>query len=291
VTIIPYRERARPRGRSSWLALGTEGTWHSDRMRARSALFDVYGDHLHSRGHQAPVSALIRLLEPVGIAEPAVRTAISRMAAQGWLEPIRVADAPGYRATPRAIGRLSDAAARIYRSAPEAWDGRWRLLFVDAPRHRGERERLRQELTYLGFAEHAPGVWLCPFERPEADDVVVRAGGSARHAVAVDLDPDPVGAWDLSALAASYAAWPGVAKHLLGDEPPHADGDEKAFAARFRLVHEWRKFLFDDPGLPADLLPDDWPGTAAAALFTREAARLKPASDRFVTRCLGVAVS
>ena len=52
-------------------------------MRARSALFDVYGDHLRSRGDQAPVSALIRLLEPVGIAEPAVRTAISRMAAQG----------------------------------------------------------------------------------------------------------------------------------------------------------------------------------------------------------------
>jgi DNA-binding transcriptional regulator PaaX len=92
-------------------------------MRARSALFDVYGDHLRSRGDQAPVSALIRLLEPVGIAEPAVRTAISRMVVQGWLEPTRVAAAAGYRASPRAIQRLSDAAARIYRGAPEAWDG------------------------------------------------------------------------------------------------------------------------------------------------------------------------
>ena len=26
------------------------------------------------------------------------------------------------------------------------------------------------------------------------------------------------------------------------------------FAARFHLVHEWRKFLFTDPGLPAELL-------------------------------------
>jgi phenylacetic acid degradation operon negative regulatory protein len=255
-------------------------------MRARSALFDVYGDHLRSRGDQAPVSALIRLLEPVGIAEPAVRTAISRMAAQGWLEPTRVDAAPGYRASPRAIERLSEAAARIYRSAPEPWDGRWRLLFLEAPRHRGERERLRQELTYLGYGEHAAGVWLCPFARPEADEVVARAGGSARHAVAIELDPDPVGAWDLSALAASYAAWPGVADRLVNDEPAHTDEDEKAFAARFRLVHEWRKFLFDDPGLPARLLPADWPGVPAAALFTREAARLKPAADRFVGRCL-----
>jgi phenylacetic acid degradation operon negative regulatory protein len=258
-------------------------------MRARSALFDVYGDHLRTRGDQAPVSALIRLLEPVGIAEPAVRTAISRMAAQGWLEPTRVDAAPGYRASARAIERLSEAAARIYRSAPEPWDGRWRLVFLDAPRPRGDRERLRQELTYLGYAEHAPGVWLCPFDRPEIDEVVARAGGSARHALAVGFSPDPVGAWDLRSLAGSYAAWPAVAERLLDEEPPHADEDEKAFAARFRLVHEWRKFLFEDPGLPAELLPADWPGVPAAKLFTSEAARLKPAADRFVSRCLGTA--
>jgi len=256
-------------------------------MRARSALFDVYGDHLRSRGDQAPVSALIRLLEPVGIAEPAVRTAISRMAAQGWLEPTRVDSAPGYRASRRAIERLSEAAARIYRSAPEPWDGRWRLVFLDAPRGRAERERLRQELAYLGYAEHAPGVWLCPYDRPEIDEVVTRAGGDARHALAVDVRPDPVGAWDLRSLAASYAAWPQVAERLVEGEPPHPDEDEKAFAARFRLVHEWRKFLFDDPALPAELLPADWPGVPAAELFTSQAARLKPAADRFVTRCLG----
>ena len=75
----------------------------------------------------------------------------------------------------------------------------------------------------------------------------------------------------------------------MNDEPAHADEDEKAFAARFRLVHEWRKFLFDDPGLPARLLPGDWPGVRAAELFTSEAARLKPAADRFVGRCLGTA--
>jgi len=119
--------------------------------------------------------------------------------------------------------------------------------------------------------------------------VVARAGGSTRHALAVDLRPDPAGAWDLRTLAASYAAWPAVAERLVEDEPPHADEDEKAFAARFRLVHEWRKFLFDDPGLPAQLLPDGWPGVRAAELFTREAARLKPAADRFVGRCLGTA--
>jgi phenylacetic acid degradation operon negative regulatory protein len=257
-------------------------------MRARSALFDVYGDHLRGRGHQAPVSALIRLLEPVGIAAPAVRTAISRMAAQGWLEPIRVDAAPGYRATRRAIERLTEAASRIYRSGPEPWDRHWRLVFVDLPGHRSARTRLREELHYLGYAEHAPGVWVCPFDRPEVDEVVARAGGTARHGLALSLDPDPVGAWDLSALATAYAAWPDLADGLLETDAGGGDEDEAAFAARFRLVHEWRKFLFDDPGLPAELLPRDWPGVPAAELFTSEAERLKPASDRFVARCLRV---
>jgi phenylacetic acid degradation operon negative regulatory protein len=258
-------------------------------MRARSALFDVYGDHLRSRGDQAPVSALIRLLEPVGIAAPAVRTAISRMSAQGWLEPARVDAAPGYRATRRAIERLSEAASRIYRSEPEPWDGRWRLVFVDLPRERGARARLKEELHYLGYAEHAPGVWVCPFDRPEVDEVVARAGGRARHAVAVELAPDPVAAWDLARLSTSYAAWPDLADALVrGETDRPGDEDRAAFAARFRLVHEWRKFLFDDPGLPAALLPAEWPGQAAADLFTSEAARLKPASDRFVAHCLGV---
>jgi len=73
---------------------------------------------------------------------------------------------------------------------------------------------------------------------------------------------------------------------IAGQLEAHDDEDEAAFAARFLLVHEWRKFLFADPGLPDALLPDDWPGRAAAELFASEATRLKPGTDRFVARCL-----
>ena len=85
-------------------------------MNARSALFDLYGDHLRARGGRAPVAALVRLLAPLGVAAPAVRTAVSRMVRQGWLEPVRLPEGPGYALTPRAVRRLDDAAARIYRT-------------------------------------------------------------------------------------------------------------------------------------------------------------------------------
>jgi phenylacetic acid degradation operon negative regulatory protein len=64
------------------------------------------------------------------------------------------------------------------------------------------------------------------------------------------------------------------------------DEDERSFVVRSNLVHEWRKFLFTDPGLPVELLPPDWPGHAAAKFFAEEAARLLPGASRFVDRCL-----
>ena len=221
-------------------------------MRARSALFDVYGDHLRSRGDQAPVSALIRLLEPVGIAAPAVRTAISRMSAQGWLEPARVDAAPGYRATRRAIERLTEAASRIYRSGPEPWDGRWRLVFVDLPRERGERERLREELHYLGLRRARPGRVAVPV-RAARGRRGGRPGPAGRPGTRSPSSSPPTrsapGTWPGSPRRTP----PGRRSRTAGPRRRRthpSDEDESAFAARFRLVHEWRKFLFDDPGLP-----------------------------------------
>ena len=79
---------------------------------------------------------------------------------------------------------------------------------------------------------------------------------------------------------ASFGQSFGVAD--LGPRPE----DQDAYAVRFQLVHEWRRFLFLDPQLPAVLLPDAWPGARAAAFFDRHAARLRPAADRYVDRCL-----
>src|SRR5215470_7646681 len=102
-------------------------------MQARSALFDLYGDYLRSRGGRAPVAALVRLLAPIGIAAPAVRTAVSRMVRQGWLHPVRMPTGPGYGLTGKATRRLDEAAARIYRTDRREWDGHFDLILLDLP--------------------------------------------------------------------------------------------------------------------------------------------------------------
>ena len=73
----------------------------------------------------------------------------------------------------------------------------------------------------------------------------------------------------------------------VGADAGRPGSDVEAYATRSLLVHEWRKFLFSDPGLPAELLPADWPGERAAAYFTAEAERLRPPAAAYVDACLG----
>lgn len=259
-------------------------------MNARSALFDIYGDHLRSRGGQAPVAALVRLLAPVGIAAPAVRTAVSRMVRQGWLAPVRLRDGPGYALTPRAGRRLDDAAGRIYRTSRPEWDGCWHLVVTSRPADRAGRDRLRGGLAFLGFAQLDEATWLAARWSDEVDELLEVEGVRAERFTARH-DGDSVGlvrrAWDVEGLARSYVRWLADARTII--EGADDATDEQAFATRFHLVHEWRKFLFLDPGLPRELLPADWPGIDAAMFFDKESERLRPAAVRYVEQCLGAA--
>jgi phenylacetic acid degradation operon negative regulatory protein len=263
-------------------------------MHARSALFDLFGDHLRSRGDRAPVAALVRLLMPLSITAPAVRTAISRMVRQGWLAPVRLDSGPGYELTDRARHRLDEAGARIYRTHRPSWDGSWDLLVVEQPRQRSARERLRSGLGFLGYGALSDSTWISPTRSAEVATLLdVEGAGYARFR-ASDEDPAQRArhAWDLDSLGKAYQAWQQFAVALVADPSSQLAGvvfetpDERAFAVRSLLVHEWRKFLFTDPGLPADLLPADWAGHAAARFFDDEAARLLPAASRFVDACL-----
>lgn len=262
-------------------------------MDARSALFDLYGDHLRARDGQAPVAAVVRLMAPLGVQAPAVRTAISRMVRQGWLTAVRLDLGPGYALTPRAVRRLDEAAERIYRTRRAEWDGRWHLLVVHLPTGRSDRERLQAQLSFLGYGSIGGQTWVSPRPAPELDVALADANARAERFTAVhDGDSQQLiaRAWDLDGLARSYTRFLEAADELLGDDPAVLEQHpEAAFAARSRLVHAWRKFLFVDPGLPAALLPPDWPGAKAAAWFDEQASRLLPAAHAFLDTCLQTA--
>jgi len=257
-------------------------------MHARSALFDLYGDHLRARGDEAPVAALVRILAAVDIAGPAVRTAVSRMTTQGWLDPVELPSGRGYRLSTKAANRLDDAYSRVYRSGPPPWNGAWHLVLLPPIPSRSRRSRVASGLSWAGYGEYAENLWLSPYPRAELAALMEAEGLTPTTAVASDFRPEqPTRAWDLDALGKEYDAWLTETRDLLERaREAHDDPDEAAFAGRFVMVHEYRKFLFRDPGLPDALLPERWPGREALHWFTEQATRLYPAADRFVARCL-----
>jgi phenylacetic acid degradation operon negative regulatory protein len=255
-------------------------------VQARSALFDLFGDYLRPHGGRAPVAALVKLLAPLGIAAPAVRTAVSRMVRQGWLHPLRLSSGPGYLLTPKAVRRLDESAARIYRTNPITWDGTFDMLLIEAPGPRTDRLRLAASLAFLGYGRLADNTWIAPRPAQEAAALLAEAGvgqerfrarhsGGAAGAAALVRR-----AWDLEALGSAYRRFVVELRPVVATVA--GQDDEAAYAARFQLVHAWRGFLFRDPQLPPELLPSPWPGDAAAGFFDEHAGRLRPAADRYV---------
>jgi phenylacetic acid degradation operon negative regulatory protein len=209
------------------------------------------------------------------------------MVRQGWLTAVKLRSGPGYALTPRAVRRLDEAAERIYRTSRQQWDGRWHLLVVAPPTGRSDRERLHAQLQFLGYGSIGGTTWISPRPAPELDATLADASARAERFTSIhDGDSQALiaRAWDLDGLARAYTRFLDEAAVLLSEID--SSTDLGAFRARSELVHDWRKFLFIDPGLPPALLPPDWPGTKAAAWFDQEADRLLPAARRFVDSCL-----
>jgi phenylacetic acid degradation operon negative regulatory protein len=213
------------------------------------------------------------------------------MVRQGWLHPTRLAAGPGYALTAKAARRLDEAAMRIYRTTKIQWDGSFDLIVLDGPTSRRERQRVGSNLAYLGYGTLDEHTWVATRPGEDVDAVLAEAGVryerfTATHAAGTEGASSLVRrAWDLAAIGRAYERFVAEMQPVVSAVGPRAD-DEEAYAARFRLVHAWRTFLFRDPQLPPNLLPERWAGTSAAAFFDRHAARLRPAADRYVDQCL-----
>jgi len=264
--------------------------------RPNSFIFTLYGDIVHRSAGDGSlwIGALIRIMASFGVSSAAVRQAVSRMSRQGWLAARRSRNRAYYRVTERGRRRIEELSPRIYGPVIE-WDGRWRLLiYAIGEAHRKRRERLRKELSALGWAQLSPSAWVSPSDTLAA----------AREAAAATSTLDAANlftseyrgpmsdrallerCWDVGEIAAAYRSFINRYAPGLARERERGDlSDEAALVDRLWLVHDYRKFVYLDPGLPSELLPAHWPGTAAAALFREYYATIEAKSQRFFHLC------
>lgn len=245
---------------------------------ARGLLFTVLGEFALPTGGSAWTSAFIEVFGRLGVEEKAIRQALARTAADGWVGPERHGRRTRWWLTPDGTRLLTEGTERIYAftgSQPD-WDGSWLLVLARVPeRDRHARHLLRTRLRWAGLGSPAPGVWITTHteRKAEVEQVLRQAGVTdgqifvAQHGGGGELAALVAQAWDLAAIEQRYEAF------LAEFASPSA---RDPLTRLTELVHAWRRFPSVDPGLPTRLLPGRWSGARAAKLFAARHARWSP---------------
>jgi len=234
-------------------------------------LLTMLGEYVLPASGSAWQETLIGALQSLDHKTPAARRALARSVTAGWLRTERHGRRSRVHLTPATAEMLRDGAERIYSFGdPWQWDGRWLLVVLRVPEERREvRHRVRTRLAWAGFGSLGGGLWISPHVERERELQDAAGAGSAAELVSFRAEIGDVGdpakvmaeAWDLDAVAAAYRDF--IAR--FGRLRPASR--EAMFRAQTQLVHEWRKFPFLDPDLPADMLPARWPRKRAHDLF------------------------
>ena len=224
-------------------------------MTARSVVLSVL---LGAHPAWATAAELVRLTADFDIKEATLRVALTRMVSVGDL--VRSED--GYRLSDRLLARQrrqDDAINPQLRS----WDGTWTTLVITSVGIDARtRAALRTTLQQNRFAELREGVWL----RPDNVKVDVAARGAFARAGVARVRRQPA---ELAGQLWDLPGWASTGRQLLDDMAAATDVPGRFAAAAGMVRH-----LLTDPVLPAELLPDAWPGAALRDSYARFAAEL-----------------
>ena len=269
----------------------------NSRIQAGSLITTVFGDAILLRGGRVSLGSMIQLLQPLGVNERLVRTAVYRLAKEEWLQSEAVGRKTDYMLTASGRRRFDEASRQIYAADIPGWDRRWRLILVVGDLEQRLREQLRRALFWHGFGETASGAFVHPTaDLEEVMESLVAEGltevlAQLMPMVAVNAragqcatDSDMVQeAWNLDGLAASYEGflhmYEPIRDALLACGLDDLSG-ENAFLVRTLLIHDVRKLLLRDPQLPESLLPSQWPGSRARHLCRELYRKLLPLSEQ-----------
>jgi len=247
---------------------------------ATSLLRTIVGAVLRERGGWLPTRVIVVAMAALGVSESRARTALTRVKSKGLLVPESRGGRPGYRIAEAAVPMLERGDRRIHHPRiMDDQDQRWCLISFSIPEtQRDARHQLRKRLSWIGAGTVTPALWITPdFLREEVAEIVGGLGLDERvtlfvtdevHSRAAPREQLVSEWWDLDGIRGLHDAF--LRQHradldALGPSPAPRD----AFAIWIAALDTWRPIPYLDPGLPAALLPEDWPGRQSVPLFLR----------------------
>lgn len=241
-----------------------------------------------------PVRVIVRLAEDVGLSRSAVATALSRLTARGVLENDGGGRASRYRFTAAARARLVVGTAQVgqFGDPSVPWDRRWTAVAFSVPETEREiREAFRARLKWLGFAPVYGALWFSPRDRMEQVQEIAEGYG-VDDFMAFRVDDDAFegrrpAIVDTTEPPQRYAEFAAANEARLERLRAGEVDVQEGFRARIEVLDEWRAFPWDDPGMPYELLPDDWPLLRARRAFVSVFEGTAALAERHVRTVLG----
>ncbi|MEV5377431.1 MULTISPECIES: PaaX family transcriptional regulator C-terminal domain-containing protein [Streptomyces] len=232
---------------------------------------------------ELPGVALVRLLADLGLTPAAARSLIARMRRDGLI----AATPRGRGADYRLAGTFLESFRQVRHGRPEppSWDGFFHAVFYTVPEaRRAYRDRLRRAASLARYGLMQPGVLISPADR--RDHLLAELGGPPEEGTVyfgrVELptaDAAEVAhrAWDLAELDRRYREHTARLTAAVAAQPVPPGPGAAALAAYARLFGgSLTDTLRTPPGLPPELLPDDWPLPALLAAVGRTYAHFGP---------------
>lgn len=246
--------------------------------RTGSLIITFYGDAILPRGGSVWLGTLLQFLDLLQIDGGVVRTAVSRLAADGWLDRDKVGRKSFYRLAKDGRARFEAAVEHVYNPHEADWSGQLELLLIG---NAVDRDAAREALNEAGFGSPMPGVWIAPagVAVPKAAAGAIRLDVSADNEMGRRLIAE---SWSLQRTAESYRDFMATFAPLDGWVAREEMSPADAMLARILLIHHYRRVILRDPLLPAALLPADWPAQEARAFCGRLYRALLPASEQWL---------
>lgn len=252
----------------------------AQRLSAWSLIVSFLGDAIVPRGGEVSASTLQALMQRFGIGHGAVRTALSRLAADGWIERSRDGRNSYYRLSADVAETVLSAERRIYAASSLLPSGAPRSLVIAAE---PLPEATLRALEACGALQLTPQVILCfapakslpaSLHLPGAtlaDAPVLTPGSAMLEQMVLARQSSEVETLRQAYLPVSAALDQGAALT-----------PEDAMALRCLMIHEWRRIALRVLAIPADLVQADDPEPATRALIASIYARLLTASETWL---------
>ena len=206
------------------------------KLRLWSVIVTFFGDAIVPRGGAVSASAVQKVMIRMGFEPGAIRTAFSRLAADGWIVREKIGRSSFYKLSETGAETFADATRRIYAplAEPSELPSTWNVVFSKED---------------FGSPHFLPGNQSIAELGLDQEDYLILRG-------------DIIGMPDWFKTQQLSPQYGEAFKQLMVDFEPISDhpfDPLDALAVRCLLIHEWRRILLHLPDLHHLFQPPDWP--------------------------------